>query len=395
MTPAASLDPAERLARLRLIRSENVGPIVYGQLMEHYGTAVAALERLPELARRGGRRRELKIAGTAEAEAELAAIERLGARLLTLGEPDYPPALAEIPDPPPVISVLGNTELLARPAVAIVGARNASANGRHLAQQMAAGLAVEGLAVISGLARGIDAAAHLGALAETEGGGTLAVLAGGVDQIYPPENEALYRRIAEAGALVSEMPPGLVAQARHFPRRNRLIAGLSRAVVVVEAALRSGSLITARLALEQGREVMAVPGSPLDPRCRGSNRLIREGAALIESAEDVLELIAGQLREDRPPAGFASARPAQAERQPSLPELFPEPPTSGEAQGGKAALDAVAELLGPDPVAVDEVIRRCHLSPARVATALLELELAGRIERRTGNRVALVAAPGV
>ncbi len=370
-----ALSVAEKLAWLRLGRTENVGPITFFQLLQHYGSAEAALAALPELAARGGRRRRLKVMGRAAAEAELEAHERLGARLIAWTEPEYPDALAEIPDPPPVISALGNLHLLQRRAVAVVGARNASANGRLLARQIAAELGGDGFCVVSGLARGIDAAAHAAAT-DT---GTVAVFAGGIDVVYPKENQALFERIRAQGAVIAENPPGTEPQARHFPRRNRLISGLSLGVCVIEAAARSGSLITARLALEQGREVFAVPGSPLDPRCRGTNRLIRDGAVLCESAADIVEALAGQLR-----------APAAEPESPGFVAAAVET-TSDEALAH--ARRRVAEALSPTPVSVDELIRACETTPSVAWTVLLELELAGRLERHPGNRVSMVMAP--
>lgn len=373
--PLRNLDRAERAAWLRLIRSENVGPVTFRHLLRRYGTATKALGALPDLARRGGRRRPVVIPPAAEIAAELDAIDSLGARAIALCEPEYPPSLRAIEDAPPLLLCLGHAHLLRKPAVAIVGARNASANGRRLAERIASDLAARGLVVVSGLARGIDAAAHGGALE----GGTVAVMAGGLDVVYPEENAGLYREIDERGAIVGEMPPGTVPQARHFPRRNRLVSGLALGTLVVEAAPRSGSLITARLALEQGREVMAVPGSPLDPRARGCNDLLRQGATLVESAADVIEALSGPLRssvEEPEGAEFPDAAP----RTPADQELEP-------------AREAVAELLGPTAVAVDEVIRRCQVSAPLVQTVLLELELAGRLERHPGGRVALIADP--
>jgi DNA processing protein len=279
------LNPSERLDWLRLIRTENVGPVTFYQLLSRFGSAGAALEALPGLATRGGRHVPLAPYPKSFAERELAVAEKAGIALIAWGEPDYPEALAAVDDAPPLIALRGRRELLRRRAIAIVGARNASANGRRLARDIAGDLGQHGLAVASGLARGIDAAAHLGALPS----GTVAVVAGGVDIVYPEENRELYEAIAENGAIIAEPPLRTVPQARHFPRRNRLISGLALGVVVVEAAARSGSLITARYALDQGRDIFAVPGSPLDPRCRGTNDLIRRGAHLTESAEDVLQ----------------------------------------------------------------------------------------------------------
>ena len=366
------LNPAEKLDWLRLIRSENVGPVTFYQLLARFGSAAAALEALPEIARRGGRDRALTPCSLAAAERELAALDRAGARLIAWGEPGYPPALAAIDDAPPLLSVRGDVPLLQRPAIAVVGARNASANGRRFARDMALQLGQRGLVVVSGLARGIDAAAHQGSMPT----GTVAILAGGIDAVYPEENRDLHEAIAEHGALVAEMPVGTVPQARHFPRRNRIISGCALGVLVIEAALRSGSLITARFALEQGREVFAVPGSPLDPRCRGTNDLIRRGAALTETAEDVLAQIETQLK---------PAPPARRDHVPAVPE----PPPSGDGEVD-AARRRILERLSPAPVPVDELIRECQLSPALTLNVLLELELAGRLERQPGNLVALL-----
>ena len=366
------LNPAERLDWLRLIRSENVGPVTFYQLLARCGSAAAALEALPELARRAGRQRPLAICGRDAAERELAALAKAGARLVGWGEPDYPPLLAAVDDAPPLLSLRGDAALLRRPAVALVGARNASANGRRFARDMALQLGARGLTIVSGLARGIDAAAHQGALPT----GTVAVLAGGVDIVYPEENRELHELLAERGALIAEMPVGTEPQARHFPRRNRIISGASLGVLVVEAALRSGSLITARFALEQGREVFAVPGSPLDPRCRGTNDLIRRGAVLTETADDVLAEIEAQLA----PAPMAAAPPP----------LEPAPPPGLSEFAG--AMARLLEHLSPAPVPVDALIRESGLPPALVNAVLLDLELAGRLERQPGQRVSLVGS---
>lgn len=375
---AAMVDPQhlisaeERLAWLRLIRSENVGPVTFFQLLAHFGTASAALNALPELARRGGRAGPIKVCPKSDAVREIEAHEAMGARLIAHSDPEYPPLLAEISDAPPVLSLHGHGHLLERNAVAIVGARNASANGRRMAQTLAAGLGQHDLVVPSGMARGIDAAAHTGALE----GGTIAVMAGGVDVIYPTENTELYQDIVERGAVISEQPLGTKPLARHFPPRNRLISGLSLAVVVVEAARRSGSLITARLAGEQGREVLAVPGSPLDPRAQGTNLLIREGATLIQSAEDVVEALGGMLRR---PAEEGRKRPLKAAPSTAMPD---------ESELARARAKII-ESLGPSPVTVDEIIRQCQFSPAVVSAILLELELAGRLERQPGGQICL------
>jgi DNA processing protein len=360
-----------------LIRTENVGPVTFYQLLQRFGSAGAALAALPELARRGGRKAGFIVASRAAAEQELAAVERAGARLLAWGEPDYPAALAALDDAPPLLTVRGRVELLRRRSIAVVGARNASASGQRFAREIAYDLGRAGLLVTSGLARGIDAAAHGGALAS----GTAAVVAGGADVVYPEENTALHGEIGRAGVIIAEMPLGTVPQARHFPRRNRLISGISAGVLVIEAALRSGSLITARFAGEQGRDVFAVPGSPLDPRCRGTNDLIRNGAILTETAADVLTGLGLTERTDfaerrSAPYGSTQFRPLAADKA---------------APGAESELDrgrlAVVERLGPSPVPVDELVRQCQVSAAIVVTILLELELAGRIDRHPGNLV--------
>jgi DNA processing protein len=356
---------AERLAKLRLIRSENVGPISYRQLVTRFGSASAALDALPDLARRGGRR-GFRPASIDDAVREMAAVERCGARFVFVGDTDYPAMLAAIEDAPPVLAVRGATCLAARRCVAIVGARNASAAAIRFARQLAADLAAADVVVVSGLARGIDAAAHAGAL----DGGTIGVVAGGIDVVYPPENAELHAALYARGLVVAEQPFGTEPQARHFPRRNRLISGIAAGVVVVEAAPRSGSLITARMAAEQGREVMAVPGFPLDPRAQGVNALIRDGATLVQSAADIVEAIA-------PFGGPRLAAVAVGFRAPPM------------ADADDAARAAVVGLLSMTPVPVDEIVRLSGLPPAVVATVLLELELAGRLVRHAGARMSM------
>lgn len=360
-------DP-ERRNWLRLARTENVGPVTFDQLIRRYGDPGAALAALPELSRRGGRAQPPAIPSLARIDAELAAGERLGARLICACEPDFPPLLAGVDPPPPLIWARGVTALLQRPGVAVVGARIASAAGQRFARDLARHLGEAGYSVVSGMARGIDAAAHDGAMAA----GTVAVLGGGVDDIYPPEHADLYARLAIQGCVVSESPPGAKAQARDFPRRNRLISGLSLAVVVVEAELRSGSLITARLAGEQGREVLAVPGSPLDPRSKGTNDLIRQGAAICEGVDDVLRAIAGMspLRE---PDHSAYPGP-QA-------DLY-DPDASGDA-----LRERLAALASPTPVSRDDLARLAGAPAALVYAALTELALAGRIALLPGGSV--------
>ncbi len=376
---------------LRLARTDGVGPHTYRRLLARYGSPAAAIAALPALARDGGRPTPPAVPTAAEIAHERERLARLGGRFLVLGQADYPPLLALLADAPPVLACLGDPALLARPAVALVGGRNASANGVRVAEALAADLAQAGLVVVSGLARGIDGAAHTGALAT---GHTVAAVAGGLDCPYPPEHANLQRRIAEGGAVIAEAPLGTAPQARHFPRRNRLIAGLALGVVVVEAALRSGSLITARLAQDAGREIFAVPGSPLDPRARGSNDLIRQGAHLTETAADVLDNLPDHpLRQGlaRAPLFARGAAPdvpggGLAEDGADLADAG-EPPPEALA----AARSRLADLLGPAPTAVDDLLRRCQLSPAAVLAALLELELAGRIESLPGQRVALLA----
>lgn len=377
--PARALSPArlsdrERIGRLRLIRTENVGPITFRQLLERFGSAERAIAALPVLARRGGRRHPLRVPSISAAEREIEETARAGAALVVYGDAAYPPALAAIEDAPGAFSLIGHPHVLAERAVAVVGARNASMNGRRLATVLAREIGRGGYAVVSGLARGIDGAAHEGALES----GTVAVVAGGIDVIYPPEHTDLYHRIAEAGAIIAEQPVGTTPQARHFPSRNRIIAGLSLGVLVVEAASRSGSLITARRALDQGREVFAVPGSPLDPRCGGTNGLIKEGAAfLVESADDVLRVLDGlPQRKLGEPQGrdWEGSYDGEALDPPAI-EL------------DETTRRTVLEALGSEPVAVDELIRGCQLSAPIVATALLEAELAGLIDRHPGNQV--------
>jgi DNA processing protein len=386
---ARTLSQGEKIDWLQLCRSGGVGPQTFFKLLRRFGSARRGLEELPRLAREAGSEERWRRCRRDEAEAELAAIEELGCALIAQGEPAYPHRLAEIADPPPLLIVRGRVDLLEAPAVAVIGARNASANGRMLAHNLANELAAGGLLIVSGLARGIDAAAHEGALVAGEP--TLAVIASGVDVAYPSDNAELMERIAESGAIVSERPLGAVPQARHFPRRNRLISGMSLGVVVVEAAPQSGSLITARLAAEQGREVMAVPGSPLDPRHRGTNQLLRDGATLVESAADVLAAL-GPLAPVSGRrtllAGSAETRATcrSEERHPPAPPQRPLDPANGAD-----LLGWLCERLGPEPLLVDELIRQCQASTAEVQRALLELELDGRLERHPGNRVSLAA----
>jgi DNA processing protein len=354
------------LARIRLIRSASIGPVTYRQLVARFGSAQAALDAIPDLGRRGGGKPP-RLFRTDEAERERTRVEKLGARYLVLGQGLYPSLLAEMDDAPPLLIAKGDLKLLDRPAIAIVGARNASAAACRFARTLAHDLGNEGLAVVSGLARGIDSAAHDGALES----GTIGVIAGGIDVFYPPENEARQKALFERGLVLAEMPPGTEPRARHFPYRNRIIAGVSLGTIVVEAAPRSGSLITARLAAEAGREVMAVPGSPLDPRAQGCNQLIRDGATLVQNAADVVEAV----------------QPTRT--RVASPILHFEP---GTEQLDGEAIDVVEGLLGPSPVPVDEIIRLPGGSSGAVQTALLELDLAGRLDRHAGNRVSLRVA---
>lgn len=367
----AKLSDRQRLNWLRLIRTENIGPATFRDLINRFGSAETAIEMLPELVRHGGGLRLPKVPSIAEAERELDAARAAGARFVALGEADYPPVLRRVDHPPPLLAIKGDASAFALPSVAIVGARNASLAGIRMARMLASDLGTNGYAIISGLARGIDAAAHEGALAT----GTVAVLAGGLDRPYPPENIALLDRIVErAGAAVSEMPFGWEPRAKDFPRRNRIVAGLSLGLVVVEAALRSGSLISARMAGELGRLVFAVPGSPLDPRAAGTNGLLKDGATLVTEARDVMEALA-------PLAG----------RPPPEPDRLAEPPDfSATPPPGERDRDRVIEALGPVPTGVDELIRHTGLHPAQIFMILLELDLAGRLERHAGGDVSLV-----
>jgi DNA processing protein len=352
--------------RLRLIRTAGIGPIAFRQLLLRFGSASEALAAIPDLARRGGGQAP-RIHSVAAAEAEIARVQTLGAHFLSIGQGLYPRALAEIENAPPLLIVKGRLDLLDQPMVAIVGARNASAAACRFARGLAYDLGREGVSVVSGLARGIDSAAHDGSIES----GTIAVIAGGIDVAYPPENQARQADIAERGLLVAEMPPGTEPRARHFPYRNRIIAGLASGTVVVEAAPRSGSLITARLAGEAGREVMAVPGSPIDPRAQGCNQLIRDGATLIQNAADVIEAV-------RPGLSHVASPAAQFERG-----MLENEPTPDDLRS------AIESLLGPAPVAVDEVVRQSGASAGAVQLVLLEFDLAGRIDRHAGGKVSL------
>jgi DNA processing protein len=364
------LTDEQRLDWLQLIRSDNVGPRTFRALINHYGGARAALKAVPDLARRGGAA-TARVYSRSDAERELKAAAGLGVSLIALGEPDYPARLKMIDDAPPLIAVRGQPDALARSWVAIVGARNASAAGVKFAERLARDLGEAGFGVVSGLARGIDAAAHRATLMT----GTIAVLAGGHDRIYPAEHAGLLDGILATGGAISEMPLGWEPRARDFPRRNRLISGVALGVVVIEAARRSGSLITSRMALEQGREVFAVPGSPLDPRCEGSNGLLKQGATLVTEVSDVVAVL-------RPILGQPPETSAE------------EPITEEQMQGGREPganeRSRIAGLLGPTPVGIDDLVRLSGSSPAIVRTVLLELELAGRLERHGAGLVSMV-----
>ena len=365
------LSDAQRIDWLRLIRSASVGPRTFRSLINHCGGAGAALAALPELARRGGASRPARICSAAEAERELTQATAMGVTLVALGEPDYPHRLRMIDDAPPLLAVRGKQSVLKSPLVAIVGSRNASAAGVKFTERLARELGDAGFGVVSGLARGIDAAAHRATTAT----GTIAVLAGGHDRLYPPEHVPLLEALLVEGAAVSEMPLGWEPRARDFPRRNRLISGLSLGVVVVEAAQRSGSLITARMALEQGREVFAVPGSPIDPRTEGTNKLLKQGATLVTETADIVAVL-------QPIIGGPLDVPAEEPESPGL-GLATEPDDDERKR--------IIALLGPTPVAIDDLIRISGSSPAIVRTVLLELEIAGRLERAGAGLVSLLS----
>ncbi|MGW9230862.1 DNA-processing protein DprA [Pseudorhizobium sp. NPDC055634] len=368
-----ALTDRQRIAWLRLIRSDNVGPATFRDLINHFGSAENALAMLPELSSRGGALRAIRIASVEDAERELEAARRHGARFVGIGEPDYPPALRQIDGAPPLLATMGRSSVALSPSVGIVGSRNASISGAKFATMIARDVGRVGYSVTSGLARGIDTAAHRASL-DT---GTIAVLAGGLDQPYPPENIPLLKEIvAGEGLAISEMPFGWEPRARDFPRRNRLIAGISHGVVVIEAAQRSGSLITARMAGDFGRLVFAVPGSPLDPRCHGTNALLKEGAIVTTSSEDVLEALA-------PLAGLDGGGTAVIEEtgdEVDATALLP-PDDSDRA--------TIISSLGPTPVEIDDIIRHTGLSPSAVYLVLLEVDLAGRLHRHAGGLVSL------
>ncbi|MET0545650.1 MAG: DNA-processing protein DprA [Caulobacterales bacterium] len=366
-----ALSDAELLDWLRLARTDGVGPVTFHRLIRTYGSASVALNAAPDIAKRAGRATPMSVYAREDAEAELKALRKREARLLPSCDPDFPKLLLQIEPVPPVIAVLGDLALFEKPPIAMVGSRNASAASLRIARDLAGDLSARGYLVVSGLARGIDGAVHAASLE----GGTVAVLAGGLNHVYPPEHAELYAQIAERGILVSENRLGANAIARDFPRRNRLISGLSLGVIVVEAALQSGSLITARTALEQNREVMAVPGSPLDPRSRGTNDLIKQGAILVENADDIIRAI-NTPRLDHPLLGLAR------ETGGDWPDGAYEPAETG-------LLERLRELLSPMPTHLDELVRATGASAAEISAAVLELELAGQAVSSPGGRVAL------
>jgi len=380
MSQGAALTQDEAFARIRLLRSPNVGPVTYRQLLARFGTAGAALDALPDLAGRAGK--PYRAVSVQRVQDEIAAVRKSGARYLFHDSDDYSPLLAAIESAPPILTVRGDPALALRPCVAIVGARNASAGAVKLARDFAHGLAAAGFVVVSGLARGIDGAAHEGALTADSGGdgggdgggATIGVIASGIDIAYPPEHGRLQDRIAGEGLLIAEQPPGTEPLARHFPARNRIIAGLAAGTLVVEAAPRSGSLITARLAGEMGREVMAVPGSPLDARSHGCNQLIRDGAVLVQSPDDVAELLSGF---DGVPRSVVREADPVAEQ------------IAAQVTSDEPAATGIADLLTTAPIAVDELIRQSGASASAVQLALLELEIAGRLVRHAAGRVSL------
>lgn len=372
------LSDKQRLNWLRLIRTENIGPVAFRDLIMFCGSAASAIERLPDLNIRGGGSKPVRVTPLEDAEREIEAIARMGARLVGMGEPDYPQQLKNCEAPPPLVIIKGNPNVFRKPPVAIVGSRNASVVGARFTEKLARDLGDAGFAVVSGLARGIDAAAHKASLTS----GTVAVLAGGLDRPYPPENLPIYRAIPEhESALISEMPMGAEPRSRDFPRRNRIIAGLSLGLIVVEAAERSGSLISARMAGEMGRIVFAVPGSPLDPRARGTNSLLKQGATLVTNADDVIEAL-------NPLIGREAIH--SDEDQPDLLKQFDEPPEPPHAITTDEQRDILLDALSVVPIDVDTLVRHTSLDASSAQLILLELDLAGRLLRYPGNQVALV-----
>lgn len=373
------LDEAEKLNWLRLIRTDNIGPITFYKLIEQYSTATKALEALPELSKKGGRKKELAAPPLSQIEKELHALQKMGGDIICAADPLYPLALGATEDAPPVLSYIGDIRLTKMPCLAMVGARNASLNGRKFAAKLAKDLGQAGQVIVSGLARGIDTHAHEGALST----GTIAVVAGGIDIVYPRENQKLYEQICAQGLVIAESPLGMEPIARHFPKRNRIVSGLSTGVVVVEASLRSGSLITARMAGEQGRDVYAVPGYPADPRAAGPNKLIQDGATLIQNADDILSALenytGGNSLHDFARSQATITPPPANDRRDQQP-----------LETTQNTRDLILQNLSQLPLGIDELINACHLTIPEVQMTLLELELAGRLQRLPGNRVALL-----
>ena len=370
--PNPTLRGTDPIDAIRLIRSEQVGPMTFFQLLKFCGSVKKALEMAPDISRRGGRKKPIVITSKAEAEREYAALTKFGARVLMYGEEAYPRLLQYIPDAPPILTLRGHAHLFGHTRlIGLVGARNASANGCIFAKKIAGDLGAAGFSVVSGLARGIDTAAHRGALTS----GTIAVIGGGIDNIYPPENAALFDQIADAGAILSEMPFGAQPHARSFPGRNRIIAGMSLGVAVIEASMKSGSLITANYANDYGRDVFAVPGSPMDPRCHGTNKLLRDGATMVESARDIIANVS--------PTGELPLAESQG-------SLFSEPDAAAISDETlNQARDALLEAMSASPTLLDDLLVATGLTPHLMMAVLLELELAGRLERHAGSRVAL------
>jgi DNA processing protein len=364
----------EKLNWLRLIRTENIGPITFYKLVENFGSAAEALNALPTLSKKGGRKKPLNPPTLSEVEKELNTLRKLGGNIVCAFESQYPLALGAIDDAPPLLSYLGDINTVRPPCLAMVGARNASLNGRNFAKKLAKELGQEGQIIVSGLARGIDTAAHEGAI-ET---GTIAVVAGGIDVIYPRENQKLYDGIKQRGLILAESPLGMEPIARHFPKRNRIVSGLSAGVIVIEATIKSGSLITARMAAEQGRDVYAVPGYPADPRAQGPNKLIKDGATLVQNAQDILDNL----------NDFTGGTTMQDNKQ-ILAEQVPSPANQDEKQVEEIR-DALLQNLSQMPSNIDELARTCHVSIPELQVALLELELAGQLQRLPGNRVVLL-----
>ncbi|MAZ76204.1 MAG: DNA-protecting protein DprA [Micavibrio sp.] len=366
---------AEKLNWLRLIRTDNVGPITFYKLIEKYGSATEALNALPELSRKGGRKKELKAPELSQIECEYEALQKLNGDIVCAADPLYPLALGATEDAPPVLSYIGDIKLARAPCLAMVGARNASLNARKFAQKIAGELGQAGQVIVSGLARGIDTSAHEGALTS----GTIAVVAGGIDVIYPRENQKLYEQICAQGLVFAESPLGMQPIARHFPKRNRIVSGLSAGILVIEATLRSGSLITARMAGEQGRDVYAVPGYPADPRAEGPNKLIQDGAILVQRAEDILSSL----------QNFSGGTTLKDSATQTPSNLYA-PANDIETEPTQNTREIILQNLSQMPVSVDELINACHLTIPEVQMTLLELELAGRLQRLPGNRVALL-----